>query len=201
MPPGVLDVHIDDRRDFAGAYTSVEWTPVERLRIDAGIRLNVTNEKRTTSDAATAQSSDTQTNVRASGSVGAIGTVWQHNEDSLRPFVNYRETFKPAAIDFGIGDSGDPGILKPETARSVEGGVKGRFWRGRVGAEASLFQMNFENLVIATNVNGLPALANAGSEPVTPHSPEPFTPSGFFGDGTGWNSVWIDGRSPARGMA
>jgi iron complex outermembrane receptor protein len=79
--------------------------------------------------------------------------------------VNYRHTFKPAAIDFGIGESeGGERILKPETARSVEGGIKGRFFAGRLGAEASLFQMNFENLVISTNINGLPALANAGTE-------------------------------------
>src|SRR5204862_4053024 len=51
-PPSVLDVHIEDRRDFAGAYASVEWNPIERLRIDAGVRLNVTTEKRESSDEA-----------------------------------------------------------------------------------------------------------------------------------------------------
>jgi outer membrane receptor protein involved in Fe transport len=164
-PPSVLDVRIQDRRDFAGAYSAVEWSPLERLRIDAGVRLNITTEKREGSDAATPVSSDRQTNLRGSGSVGAIWGAWQHNQDAIRLFVNYRDTFKPAAIDFGIGESeGGEQILKPETARSVEGGIKGEFFRGRVGAEASLFQMNFENLVISTNVNGLPALANAGTE-------------------------------------
>ncbi len=165
MVPGVLNVHIEDRRDFAGAYSAVEWSPVDRLRIDAGVRLNITTEKREGRDADRAASSDRQTNARASGSAGAIWSAWQHSEDAVRLFVNYRDTFKPAAIDFGIGESeGGEHILKPETARSVEGGIKARLFGGRVGAEASLFQMNFENLVISTNVNGLPALANAGTE-------------------------------------
>lgn len=164
-PPSVLDVHIADRRDFAGAYSSVEWNPLERLRIDAGVRLNVTTEKRERRDEAGTQPGQRQTNVRAGGSAGAIWSLWQRGEDAVRPFVNYRETFKPAAIDFGIGESeGGEQILKPETARSVEGGIKARFFDGRVGAEASVFQMNFANLVIATNINGLPALANAGTE-------------------------------------
>ena len=163
-PPGVLDVHIGDRRDFTGAYSSVEWSPWERLRFDAGIRLNVTTEKQESGDAATPTTSDRQTNVRPGGNLGVSFAAWSHNDDALRLFVNYRDTFKPAAVDFGIGDSGDASILKPETSRSVEGGVKGRFFRRRVGLEASVFQMNFENLVIATNVNGLPGLTNAGTE-------------------------------------
>lgn len=164
-PPDVLDVHIEDRRDFAGAYGSVEWSPWERLRFDAGLRLNITTEKQAAGDAATPTETARQTNTHPSGSVGASFTAWQRNEDAARLFVNYRDTFKPAAIDFGIGDNeGGVNILKPETARSVEGGLKGRFFRGRVGAEASIFQMNFENLVIATNVNGSPGLANAGTE-------------------------------------
>lgn len=164
-PPDVLDVHINDRRDFAGAYGSVEWSPWERLRFDAGLRLNVTTEKQAGGDAGTPTETARQTNTRPSGSVGASFAAWQRNEDAARLFVNYRDTFKPAAIDFGIGDNeGGVNILKPEMARSVEGGIKGRFFRRRVGAEASIFQMNFENLVIATNVNGLPGLANAGTE-------------------------------------
>jgi outer membrane receptor protein involved in Fe transport len=161
--PSVLDVHIEDRRDFAGAYGAMEWSPVERLRFDAGVRLNITTEKRDSGDEGGSAPDARQTNVRASGSVGAIFSAWQRSDDAVRFFVNYRDTFKPAAIDFGIGDS-EAGILKPETAHSVEGGIKGRFFGGRLGADASLFQMNFENLVIATNVNGLPALANAGTE-------------------------------------
>jgi hypothetical protein len=45
------------------------------------------------------------------------------------------------------------------------------------------------------------AFMSAGSDPVTPHSPEPLTPSGFFGDGTGWNSVVTDGMLSALGIA
>ena len=164
--PSDLDFHIEDRRDFTGAYTSLEWTPLERLRLDAGVRLNVTHEARTNIDGGEGTSvSDSRTDVRPGASVGAILTAWHSNQDSVRFFANYRDTFKPAAIDFGIGESeGGDLILEPETSRSIEGGIKGTFFDRRLDAEASVFLMNFNNLVTATTVNGLPALINAGRE-------------------------------------
>ena len=167
--PTDLDFHIDDNRDFFGAYGSAEWSPLERLRFDAGIRLNVTREHQQVVDGGAGTSDQqTLTRVRPSGSVGAIFTAWQRNQDSVNLYVNYRDTFKPAAIDFGIGESaGGDLILKPETSRSVEGGLKARFLDRRMEAEASGFLMNFENLVTATNVGGVPALINAGKERFT----------------------------------
>jgi len=162
--PDALDVTVDDHRDFFGPYASVEWQPLDRLRFDAGIRLNVTRETQENADPGAGTSSkDNQTNTRASGSVAAIFTAWQRNQDSLHLYVNYRDTFKPAAIDFGIGEGGGK-ILKPETSRSVEGGVKGQFFDRRMEWEASGFFMDFSNLVVATNVGGVPGLTNAGDD-------------------------------------
>ena len=171
LRPDVLDVTINDHRDFFGPYASVEWQPLDRLRFDAGVRLNVTHENRKDADPGAETSSEfSQTNVRASGSIGAIFTAWQQNQDSLSLYVNYRDTFKPAAIDFGIGENegggeGQSTILKPETSRSVEGGIKSRFWNRRIEWEASGFFMDFSNLVVATvDAQGNPHLENAGEE-------------------------------------
>ena len=167
VAPSTLDVAIGDRRDFAGGYVSAEWNPWKRLRFDAGVRLNVTNEERKNGNEAEAANAgadeSAQNNVRPSGSLGAIWTAWAQDADHLRLFANYRNTFKPAAVDFGIGDEGE-GPLKPETAQSYEAGVKVRVAHGRVGLEATTFLMNFSNLVIAHTTNGLPALTNAGTE-------------------------------------
>ena len=166
--PDALDVSINDYRNFVGPFASVEWRSLDRLRFDAGIRLNITHETQENADAGAGTSShDYQTNTRASGNLGAIFTAWQGGQDSLHLYVNYRDTFKPAAIDFGIGDEeegGDSGILKPETSRSVEGGVKGQFLDRRMEWEASGFYMDFSNLVVATNEGGLPGLTNSGDE-------------------------------------
>jgi outer membrane receptor protein involved in Fe transport len=160
--PNVLDVTINDHRDFFGPYAAVEWRPLDRLRFDAGIRLNVTHESQKNADPAADTVKDSQTNARASSSVGAVFNAWQRNQDSLNLYVNYRDTFKPAAIDFGIGETaGGPLILKPETSRSVEGGVKSRFLDRRVEWEASGFFMDFSNLVMATQGGGL---TNGGEE-------------------------------------
>lgn len=164
--PDALDVTIHDLRDFFGPYVEAEWSPVEQVRIDAGIRLNVTRESRHDADAG-AGTSDRQvrTEVRPGASLGMLVTAWQRSMDSVRLFVNYRDTFKPAAIDFGIGESlGGDLILKPETSRSVEGGIKGSFLDRRMDVEASGFLMDFSNLVTSVTLGGLPALINAGKQ-------------------------------------
>jgi iron complex outermembrane receptor protein len=166
--PDDLDFHINDFRNFFGTYASAEWTPVERLRLDAGVRLNVTQEQQHIVDGGAGTSDqDARTDTRPGASLGAIFNAWQHQQDSVGIYVNYRDTFKPAAIDFGIGEdeeAGGPLILKPETSRSVEGGLKGRFLDRRLEAEASGFLMDFNNLVTASNVNGVPALINSGKQ-------------------------------------
>ena len=164
--PDELDVTIKDRRNFLGPYASLEWSPVERLRIDAGLRANITHESRGDADggAGTSAHSD-RTDAHVGASVGAIFTAWQRNQDSIGLFANYRETFKPAAIDFGIGEGfAGKQILDPETSRSIEGGVKGRFWDHRAELELSGFLMDFDNLVTAVDIGGVPGLINAGKQ-------------------------------------
>ena len=46
----------------------------------------------------------------------------------------------------------------------MEGGLKGRFLRRRLELEASGFLMNFDNLVVPTDVGGVPGLINAGRQ-------------------------------------
>lgn len=166
--PADLDFHINDTRNFFGAYTALEWTPFERVRIDGGIRLNVTHESQQVIDGGAGTSdSGSQTNVKPGANVGMMYTAWQNGQSSVGLFANYRYTFKPAAIDFGIGEEEGGGgdlILKPETSWSVEGGMKGRFYGGRMEAEASGFYMHFNNLVMSAEQNGVPILINAGQE-------------------------------------
>ncbi len=164
--PSDLDFHINDQRDFFGAYGLLEWTPAERLRIDGGVRVNATRERQEVIDGgAGTKDAQNRPDARVGASVGALFTAWQRGQNTLGFYANYRDTFKPAAIDFGIGESGGGDlILEPETARSVEGGLKGRFLDRRVEVEASGFLMHFNNLVTATNVGGVPALINAGKQ-------------------------------------
>jgi outer membrane receptor protein involved in Fe transport len=169
--PTTLDRRVEDLRDFFGAYAMAEWRPHDRLRVDGGVRLNITREDRGGEEGAAVEAGEeeaAQTHVRPSASIGATWTAWQRGTDAVRLYANYRDTFKPAAFDFGLGEAEgggeEGGLLEPETSRSVEGGVKTRWVGGRVGADVSVFTMRFENLVIAQAINGLPALANAGTE-------------------------------------
>ncbi len=161
---------LTDRRSFGGVYVQADWHPIDRLDITAGLRFNRTHESRNgrvvdfhaTPGSPAETSSDTRNKSRVTGVLGASYALWQEGGDLLTVFADYRNAYKPAAVDFGPEAEGD--ILEPETAHSTEFGFKGRLLDGRFEWEASYFHMNFSNLVIRENVGGLPALANAGTE-------------------------------------
>jgi len=159
------ETHLTDRRNFSGLYASGEWTVRPRFRVDAGLRLNHTTEKQhgeAEGPDGAEGGDDSRTFTRVSGSIGANWQVWSRGRDAVALYADYRNTFKPAAIDFGPEAEGE--ILDPETAHSVEAGVKGRALGGKLAWDASVFQMDFSNLVVATLIDGQPALANAGHE-------------------------------------
>jgi iron complex outermembrane receptor protein len=165
LPPAA-DIQIEDRRNFGGLYGQVEWLPAPAWRLEAGVRLNVTGESRETStlDFASgdlAGGMDDRTTVRPGGALGVTWTAWRRGSDTFRVFANWRNTFKPSAVDFGL-DS-EPEILKPETSNSYEAGVKTELLGRALRLEAAGFLMDFRNLVIAQAIGGLPALANAGN--------------------------------------
>jgi outer membrane receptor protein involved in Fe transport len=150
--PTNLNLDTESRRTFVGGYVMAEIVPAPAVRISTGLRVNATVERR--------GEGQSVTHARPSGSVGAIVSVWQQGANHLKLFADYRNTFKPAAFDFSLAEN--EGVLDPETANSIEGGVKLRGAAGRLDIEASGFRMNFRNLVTATVVNGLPALINSG---------------------------------------
>ncbi len=170
---GALDLHVGDRREFSGAYAFAEWNPAPAWRFEAGLRLNRTFESREGEEGAEDSGKDEadreRDDVRLGGSAGAVFTPWSKGADHVRVFASYKNTFKPAAFDFGVGEEGDgpdkdAALLKPETAASYEVGLKGRMAGGAVSFEVASFLMDFDNLVIAQSIGGLPALANAGKQ-------------------------------------
>jgi len=161
---------LEDERNFSGLYAQAEWNPMARLRFQLGLRLNHTRE---TVEASAheldgeegeeeEEGRDSKTVTRGSGVVGVSWLAWQQAHDAVWIYTDVRDTYKPAALDFGPEAEGE--ILDPETARSYEAGLKGRQLGGRFDWEVSVFQMDFKNLVVAQEVNGLPALVNAGAE-------------------------------------
>ena len=150
--PSNLNLDSGDDRTFTGTYGSVEWHPTTRFTMSGGLRLNSTMEK--------IGEGEEVKHARYSGSLGALFSLWENDVDHVRVYANARDTFKPAAFDFSLAEN--EGVLDPETSRSYEGGVKMRTMQGRVDIEASVFHMDFTNLVTATIINGLPALINSG---------------------------------------
>ncbi len=173
--PRTTDLHVDeingvyDRRVFSGQYIQLDWKAGSRWDFNGGLRLNETYEsKRSAHIDGFDPSADTfddrkRSVTRLSGMVGASYLAWTAGRDELVVYVNYRDTFKPAAVDFGPDNT--PDILKPETARSYEAGIKGRLADGRIDYQAGFFLLDFENLVVATlDANGARIFENAGAE-------------------------------------
>ncbi len=160
---------LSDRRDFSGVYADWRFDATDAWRIDAGVRYNHTSESRrgiatdlTGPVPVFVPSQDQRHDNRWSGALGSSLRLWRSGNDELAAYVSYRNTFKPAAIDFG--PEAESVILQPESARSAEAGLKGSNFDGRLQWDASVFRMHFRNLVVSQDVNGLPALTNAGSE-------------------------------------
>jgi outer membrane receptor protein involved in Fe transport len=100
--------------------------------------------------------------TKPSGRLGVTYEAWRSGVDDFALFVNACDTFKPAALDFGPEAEVDP--LEPETAKSIEFGVRTDLLQRRLHFDAEAFRMDFENLVVSTIVDGRPALTNAGNE-------------------------------------
>ena len=162
--------HVGDKRNFAGLYTELNYALTDAWRFEAGIRFNHTHEVRDASHIDNSgptpvedqNGSQQRSDSRWAGALGTSYRLWQDGRDYVSAYANYRNTFKPAVIDFGPESEG--GILQPETARSAEAGLKGQHFDGRLDWDLSVFHMNFNNLVVAQAVNGLPSLTNAGKE-------------------------------------
>ena len=158
---------LNDRRSFGGIYGQIVARPAPALTLLGGLRLNRTSERRCGGEAEgseipEADECQSRKKTRLAGSVGASFAVLRSNRATVTAFADYRNTYKPAAIDFG--PEAEPDILAPETASSWEAGFKAASRNGRLHAEVSYFDTRFNNLVIRENIDGLPGLANAGKE-------------------------------------
>jgi iron complex outermembrane receptor protein len=173
--PSTLDLHVDeindvnDHRVFVGQYAQVDWKPDDRWDVVAGLRLNETKERLISSHVdgfdptANLSASETKTNTRLSGTAGVSYRAWRQGEDETVLYANYRNAFKPGALDFGPDYR--PDILKPETAQSYEAGVKGALFGGRLDYQAGAFLLDFKNLLVTTtDADGNPLVQNAGGE-------------------------------------
>jgi iron complex outermembrane recepter protein len=155
---------VNDKRIFAGQYVQVDWKPDDRWDLLTGIRLNEAYEHKDSSDYTVpppvllAESVE-KTMIRPSETIGVSYRLWASGKNQAVMYADFRNAFKPSAIDFGPDYT--PDLLSPETAQSYEAGFKGAAADGRFNYQVEAFLMDFNNLVVATSSG---ALANAAAE-------------------------------------
>ena len=160
--------YLSDRRLFAGQYVQLDWKPAARWDLTAGIRLNETSESKSSSDLTLppftpAQQYDAQTNardvVRPSETVGISYRLWARGDNRAVLYADYRDAFKPAALDFG--PDYQPAVLLPESARMYEAGLRGAAMEGSLNYQAEAFHLDFDDLVVPTESG---VLTNAAAQ-------------------------------------
>lgn len=155
---------VNDRRLFAGQYAQADWKPDAWWDVTAGVRINETREAKTSSDLVLpppqlATESSSRSEMRISETLGASYRLWTRSKDEAVVYADFRDAFKPSALDFGPDYT--PDVLRPETAQSYEAGLKGALSGGKLTYQAEVFLLDFHNLVVATSSG---ALVNAGGE-------------------------------------
>lgn len=160
---------IRDLRRFGGEYAEFGWHPHTDWVVTAGLRLNETYEDKTSGhrdvvDPTADEHARASGNQRRfSGSAGVSYRAWHAGDGEAVLYADYRNAFKPAAIDFGPDYT--PALLNPETAQSYEVGLKGASPGGALRYQLEAFLLDFSNLVVAeTSSTGAPVLRNAGGE-------------------------------------
>ena len=178
IAPSTTSLHVDevntirDQRLFGGQYAEFDWRPAPAWDVVAGLRFNETYEDKASihidgfDPAVNETGRQSRNKIRLSGTIGASYRLFRRNGDEAVLYADYRNAFKPAAIDFGPDYT--PNVLNPETAQSYEAGIKGALADGRLSYQLEGFLLDFSNLVVAsTNAAGEPVLRNAGGERLT----------------------------------
>ncbi len=162
-------VHSNDKRDFSGAYAQADIKAAPTLDVLLGVRLNHTRESASglaidntgPAPVVAFEGSDARTTTRVSGLAGVSWHAWAAGKNNLTLYADWRNSFKPLAIDFG--PEAEVQALKPETANSYELGLKTQLMDGALDLDASVFQMDFKNgLTYAPDGAGNYVRANAG---------------------------------------
>jgi outer membrane receptor protein involved in Fe transport len=173
-PPSTANLPVDettsfdDLRSFAGIYGSMDWAFAPKWDFQLGLQLNHDVEDSDSSDFSyhpaipAVFGGDHRSDTRPSGMLALSYEAWAEGADDLVIYGNYRNTFKPAAVDFGPEYT--PQLLEPETAQQYEFGLKGNLLGGRFDWEASSFLTNMNNTVVNADINGLPGITNGGQQ-------------------------------------
>lgn len=173
--PALQDIPVGDHRSFSddrtffGVYAHDAWTPMSMFTLSGGGRWDRAHEKlhafgQEVGAPDAAITDDEKTSSAWSGDLSALVRLLpEKGAHTLNAYANWKSSFKPAAPN--LTEAEDAHILDPEHTHSIEGGFKGTLENGQVAFDASMFQMDFTNMVVgAVDADGNPTNINAGKE-------------------------------------
>jgi outer membrane receptor protein involved in Fe transport len=164
--------HYEDRRTFVGVYAHDSWTPVSLFTLSGGGRWDQANEKlhafgQEEGAPEPDVADDARTDKSWSGDLGLVVRLisgeGRAGVGALNAYGNWKSSFKPAAPNLNEAEGAH--ILDPERTHSMEGGLKGAAFGDQLMFAASIFEMDFHNMVVSVvSASGEPELVNAGHE-------------------------------------
>lgn len=150
-----------DLRNYAGAYVQSHWRLGRGFSLAIGLRENLTNEDRYTVDEGDGPSTSDYRSTELSKSLELDWKALDTPDQSLEPYIKYTNTYQPPQFGFSP-DPDDAVLLQPETVRGWQLGARGS--APALEWKVAIMDVNFDNGVIAVDVNGLPGFANGGND-------------------------------------
>jgi len=158
-------LNADFDADIGAAYTQLDWTMSTRARLSVGARwdrfardvaFGPTTSEGVTQPGGTGKDSDGHLSPKISLDLTL--------RDDLSAWTSFSEGFSPAFGPVWAFRDRDAD-LKPEIARNIEVGLKGRLFGGRANFTAALFQLRRIDLLQLVATGGAsPLPANAGEQ-------------------------------------
>ena len=147
-----------DLRNYSGVYGLSRWQLGHEFSLRLGLRENLTNEDRYSFDADDGPSTNTYRSTELSKS---LELSWQTPGYGFTPYIKYTNGYQPPQFGFSP-DPDDAVLLQPETVRGWQLGAHGG--SGILDWGVSVIAVNFDNGVIAQEVNSLPGFVNGGND-------------------------------------
>ena len=150
--------------EYAG-FADVTWYLTPRLDATVGVREshNVQTSDATPTGLLAGAASGISVPLRLSASdTSYLFTIRWRPTDNVSTYVRAASAYRPGGPQFSP-QAGVPAFYLPDTVWDYEGGVKGKWFDGRLSADADIYYLDWKNIQLGAIAGGLDFTGNGGN--------------------------------------